>query len=159
MLFFHYMETLYTFFNKKEQDVTEILQSYLCILLQESKTYFQEEMMSSHIFLSRQNEICFKFESLIKQFSSSKHTIDFYANKLNISAVYLAECIKHSSGKTFKKVLNEYVILEAKSVLTHTTKSIKEISFLLGYSEPSNFTSFFKKETGQTPNQYRLTKT
>lgn len=153
-LFFHYMESIYQCFHREEYQSVEVLKSYLSIVLFESKSYFSTEHIQN-TFSSRSSEICYRFESLVKTYANSKHKIQFYANKLHISPVYLAECIKKQTGKTFKTVLNEYIVLEAKSLLVHTKDSIELISDRLGYSDASNFTSFFKRHVKETPNQYR----
>lgn len=153
-LFFHYTERLYQFFNKRDQNATEILKSYLSILLFESKSYFSKDFIQQS-FSSRPLEICYQFESLIKEHSYAKHPIDFYARKMNLSNVYLAECIKKITGKTFKTVLNEYIIIEAKSLLFHTQQTIESIAEQLGFSDASNFSSFFKRHTKTTPHKFR----
>jgi len=43
----------------------------------------------------------------------------------------------------------------AISYLTEKQKSIGEITYLLGYTEPANFGRSFKKWTGQTPGAFR----
>ncbi len=44
----------------------------------------------------------------------------------------------------------------AKQYLSERHRSIGEISYLLGFSEPSNFARSFKRWTGHTPNHFRL---
>ena len=44
---------------------------------------------------------------------------------------------------------------EAKSLLTHTDKSISEISSYLCFSSQAYFQNVFKKKYGITPNAYR----
>jgi AraC family transcriptional regulator, transcriptional activator of pobA len=49
----------------------------------------------------------------------------------------------------------ERILLEAKSLLTHTELNIAEISHNLQFDEPTNFSKFFKKYVGLTPLQFR----
>ncbi len=44
----------------------------------------------------------------------------------------------------------------ARQYLKESGRSVGEVSYLLGFSEPSNFTRSFKRWTGMTPNQYQL---
>ena len=46
-------------------------------------------------------------------------------------------------------------MIEAQRLLTHTSQSIKEIGFQLGFEDPSYFVRFFRKHTGQTPVAFR----
>ncbi|MGK4568403.1 helix-turn-helix domain-containing protein [Flavobacterium sp. 3HN19-14] len=73
-----------------------------------------------------------------------------YAKLLNISTPYLNECIKNSTSSSVSQLIHERVILEAKRLLYHTDKSVKEIAFELGYADYPYFTRLFRKVTGIT---------
>ena len=45
--------------------------------------------------------------------------------------------------------------MEAKNLLYHTSMSVKEIAFQLGFQSASHFFRFFKKHTGMSPLGYR----
>ncbi|WP_459209227.1 helix-turn-helix domain-containing protein [Aquimarina rhabdastrellae] len=155
-LFFHIMETMYLHFQSFSEDNLEIIRSYLTILLFESRKSLLKGSIKNS-FTSRYNEIAFSFEKCIKTSDDKRMPLDFYAEKLNISTVYLSECVKKATGKTAKQILIEYVILEATSLLLQSTKTIDEIAEQVGYSNTSNFGLFFKKHTGITPSAYRKT--
>ena len=44
---------------------------------------------------------------------------------------------------------------EARRYLDDPSKSVTEITFLLGFTDTSTFTRAFKRWTGRTPNEYR----
>ena len=46
-------------------------------------------------------------------------------------------------------------MLEAKRILAHTTESVKEIGYDLGFDEPTNFIKYFKKHSKFTPTEFR----
>jgi len=79
----------------------------------------------------------------------------FYAHELSLSAKRLNELTKNSFGKTINQIINDRLILEAKREISCREKPIKEISYELGFSEPSYFTRFFGKQTGCTPEDFR----
>ncbi|HCX88135.1 MAG TPA: hypothetical protein DG761_08920 [Gammaproteobacteria bacterium] len=58
-------------------------------------------------------------------------------------------------GLTFKALVEEVRRELAISYLTEKQKSIGEITYLLGYTEPANFGRSFKKWTGKTPGAFR----
>ncbi|CAM1343373.1 helix-turn-helix domain-containing protein [Tenacibaculum amylolyticum] len=152
--FFHLMEMLYNLFQDYNEENIEIIRSYLTILLFEGrKSFLKGDIQNSAT--SRYNEIAFSFENQIKASQNKRKPLDYYADKLNISTIYLAECVKRATGKTAKQILTEYVILEATSLLLQSMKTIDEIAFSVGYSSTSNFGLFFKKHTGMTPTEYR----
>ena len=54
-----------------------------------------------------------------------------------------------------KELIDERVVLEAKRMLVHTSNSIKEIGFDLGFDEPTNFIKYFRKHEEKTPIEFR----
>jgi len=48
-------------------------------------------------------------------------------------------------------------VLEAKRNLSFSKKSIKEISYELGFEDPAYFSRFFKNHTGAGPQEFRGT--
>ncbi|HEV7378521.1 MAG TPA: AraC family transcriptional regulator, partial [Dyadobacter sp.] len=80
---------------------------------------------------------------------------DFYARQLSISAKRLNELTRESFGKTISQLINDRLVLEAKREIGFIEKPIKEISYELGFSEPSYFTRFFGKQTGFAPQDFR----
>lgn len=141
-------------FKLTKKGSREIIQSYLNIFLHKAKR--ELDMAEAGKLLStRADQITFNFENLLKRTSHKRQSLKYYADQLNISAVYLAECVKKVSGKTAKQVIDEYVILEAKSLLKHAEQSIAEIAYVLGFSDNSNFVKYFKKQTGQTPKVFK----
>ena len=89
-----------------------------------------------------------------KRFSETRNAKD-YAAFLNMSYKRLNEISKAISGKTAKGFIDSYAVLEIKRRLATTELSIKELTYLSGFDEPTNFVKFFKKHTGQTPSQFR----
>lgn len=152
--FINQMEKIYDCFHNLDKDNLEIIRSHLTILLFEAKRMFLNGVVKS-VANSRVEEIAFLFESLITQTKIKKQKLEYYAEKLSFSTIYLAECVKKATRKTAKQIITEYLILESKSLLTQSTKTIDDIAFQLGYNDTSNFTTFFKKNTGNTPSQYR----
>ena len=58
---------------------------------------------------------------------------------------------------SYKDLLEETRRQLALQYLRDSRRSIGEITYLLGFSEPSNFTRAFKRWTGKSPVQYRMT--
>ena len=53
------------------------------------------------------------------------------------------------------KIINERIVLEAKRQILHSTLSIKEVAFQLGFEDPSYFVKFFKRMTGKMPKEFK----
>jgi AraC family transcriptional activator of pobA len=96
-----------------------------------------------------------KYQAKIDERFRELHEVGAYASLLNISAGHLSEVVKAQSGKAAIAHIHERLVLEARRMLFHTQHSLKEIAFDLGFSDPSYFNRFFKRETGVTPADYR----
>ena len=85
------------------------------------------------------------------------HQLDVvdYARELGYSARTLSRACRLASGQTAKQILNDRFVLEAKRLLVHTTMTAASISSQLGFSEPTNFTKFFSRNTDMSPTDFR----
>jgi AraC-like DNA-binding protein len=52
-------------------------------------------------------------------------------------------------------LIRQRVLTEAKRALVFTGQPIHEISYDLGFADPSHFARFFRKQTGTTPQAFR----
>ena len=91
---------------------------------------------------------------LIERLTESKPDQVSIARELNVSVRQLQRELQ-DRGVTFKGLVEEVRRDLAISYLSEKTKSIGEITYLLGYTEPANFGRSFKKWTGQTPAAFR----
>ena len=84
-------------------------------------------------------------------------TVNFFAEKLNLSPNYLSDLLKNITGKNAQAHIQESLVERAKELLSTTNLSIKEIAYDLGFEYPQSFSTMFKKNTQQTPLQsFRL---
>lgn len=77
------------------------------------------------------------------------------AERVFLSPYHFIRLFKKSTGKTPHEYLIDLRINHAKYYLKTTEKSVKEIAFLCGFSNESNFCNSFRKQIGSTPLQYR----
>lgn len=119
-------------------------------------------VISQYLAESRITEKYSRFETITKQFKTALE-LNFttikspgaYADILNISSSYLNECVKTATGNSVSCYIQQRVILEAKRLLYHSDKSIKEIALELGYDDYSYFTRLFSKIVQMTPLAFR----
>jgi len=70
------------------------------------------------------------------------------------NATYLSELFKQEVGQTFTQYLTELRIRKAKELMLHSSLKIYEISDMVGYNNPTYFSSIFKRTTGMTPSDF-----
>ncbi len=104
---------------------------------------------------SRKVVIYNDFMSLVASHYQQRHDASFYAEKLCVSMRYLSKITNDVVGIAPKQVIIDYIIQEAKVLLNTTNMSIQQISNKLGFSSQTVFSLCFKKNTMQTPNDYR----
>lgn len=98
--------------------------------------------------LSRFEVVARAFKTLLeKNFTTMKRPA-FYADALKISIPYLNECVKTATGFSVSHHIQQRVVLEAKRLLYHSGKSVKEIAVELGYDDHAYFSRLFKKVEG-----------
>jgi len=107
------------------------------------------------LHVSRKRKTIEGFLGLVDEYYSENFPVSFYAGKLNITTTYLSRLVNEVYDKSVSEFINERVVLEAKRIIRLSSKSIKEISFELGFEDPSYFSRFFKKHVQLTPVQYR----
>lgn len=94
------------------------------------------------------------FESLLEDRYLELKTPQAYADLLNISSRHLNRICQSTLGKTASDVIFDRVLLEARRLLVHGSKSIAEVSLQLGYEDASYFSRIFKKRSGETPTEF-----
>ncbi|MFK7949002.1 MAG: AraC family transcriptional regulator [Saprospiraceae bacterium] len=95
------------------------------------------------------------FQKLIKKNIYQTKNIQEYAMELNISTVHLNRICQALVQKSALQVVHEYLLIEAKKHLLGTSNSIAEISYFLGFKDPSHFSKFFRKIMGMSPRDFR----
>jgi len=74
---------------------------------------------------------------------------------LNKSPKTLSNVFSKIGQKTPLQYINDRKMLEARRLLKYTDKSVKEITYELGYEDVQTFSRFFKKQEGISPTYFR----
>lgn len=78
------------------------------------------------------------------------------AMAMNYSDAYFCKLFKQCFGQNFTSYLTQYRINEAKKLLAVPSNHIKNIGMMVGYSDSNYFTKVFKRISGMSPTEYRL---
>ncbi|GEN75426.1 AraC family transcriptional regulator [Chryseobacterium hagamense] len=95
------------------------------------------------------------FSELVNRHYKEHKTTAPYAEKLNLTANYLNSLVKTQLGISAGTLIKNRIILEAERLLLHTTLSVTEISYELGFTDNSHFGKYFKSVKGISPKSYR----
>ena len=131
-------------------------------LLQLFLIYCHNNLNFNSVQLDEENaSVCIlrDFKSLIEEKYQDWHQVRDYAKEIHISAKHLSQTVKNITGKTAKTLIQDRLILEAKRLLLHSSLTIKEIAYQIGFTEPLHFSGFFKKKVHISPSGFRNQKT
>ena len=83
------------------------------------------------------------------------HFTSDYADLMYIPLKRLNRACKSVTGKTAGKIISDRLDFEAKRLLYYSSFTVKEISYELGFSDPTYFIKFFRLNNGISPNVFR----
>lgn len=95
------------------------------------------------------------FKDFLEAGFRSQKQVGSYARQMLVTEKRLNQATAKILGKTPKEIIDDRVMLEAKRLLSHTTENVKEISYRLGFEEPTNFIKYFRKHSNNTPIEFR----
>ena len=85
---------------------------------------------------------------------NDKFTVQDFAAILHVHPVHLTNVVKIATGRTPCSFYKEKLTATAKTLLADRSLTISEIAYLLTF-DTSNFSKFFKRNTGLTPKKFR----
>ncbi len=129
-------------------------------------SYLFQLFITAHRSYSRQNliitetnrsntSILERFKKLIEIHHKTLHGVREYADMLHVTPSHLNRLIKQQSQKTASSIIQERLLIEIKSLLKYSDKTISEIAYELNFSDVAHFSHFFKQMTSQTPKQFQ----
>ena len=125
-----------------------------------TRYYDRQFITRSHI----NSDILSRFENLLDEYFKTDlpqreglPTVKYCADKLHLSPNYLGDLLKKETGKSAQEHVQLKLIETAKEKMYEKDKSVSQIAYELGFEYPQYFSRLFKKRTGMTPNEYRLT--
>ncbi|WP_322969182.1 helix-turn-helix domain-containing protein [Faecalibacter sp. LW9] len=135
--------------------IDDIIEHYFIIILFHITSIVEEDINKQYAEMTRQQKIVNDFIYLVSENYLEEKDIKYYAIKLSITVRYMSSVIKSETGKTPQQFMNEFILNEAKALLASTNKNIKEIAYLLKFSDQFSFSHFFKRHQKISPSDYR----
>jgi len=136
-------------FNHYEQKLLLLALTYrLCSI-------YNRKLMANRDSIGRRNETFMRLLQFIEQYYMQERGVEFYADKLCLSPKYLSALSKSICGYTVQKLVFKAIVRKSISLLKNTQRNIQEIADELNFPNASYFGTFFKKQTGMSPQQYR----
>lgn len=144
-----------TRFGGPAQETHALLRHQLCALLLRLARAQRRQQEGQPVAAPAELDRFRRFQSLVERSFRCWHHVSAYANALGCTEKTLTRAALAVAGTTAKAFIAGRVSLEAKRLLVHTTLQVAVIAVDLGFSDPSNFVKFFKRQTGCTPLEFR----
>ncbi len=136
--------------NSLREESMELLMRLLFV-----KVYELAAFPSSDMSMYGYIDSLLNLRSMIYRHPEEKWTVARMANQLSLSLSHFQRLYR----QTFRVTCNSDVIQSklqyAKTALTATSDTVREIASQCGYENEEHFMRQFKKEVGMTPTQYR----
>ncbi|WPQ61978.1 AraC family transcriptional regulator [Chitinophaga sancti] len=163
---FAVFEQLYLLLKKEYESTSfyrnKVIGNLFVVLLLKIKEFFWKDYnpiyegnRSSQIVKTFKRGLEKHYRDMSRGVIDKPFRVQEYAASQGLHPNYLSNVIKTKTGKSISTWVSEKTIAEAKSLLQNSTKSIKEIAYLLGFGESTHFSNYFKKHTRQSPVVYR----
>ncbi len=136
----------------------EILGRQLQIFLLDLWEIYHKAIDNSHPADINAALLFTRFMNMLPTYSKTEREVNFYADKLCVSAKYLSEVVKKNSGHPASYWINGYAMQEILSLLRHPDLTLAEISNQMNFYNPAHFTRFVKKQTGCSPSELKQSK-
>ena len=101
------------------------------------------------------NRLIQKAKDYINQCYDTNITLETICNSIAVSKNYFCYLFKRVMGVGIWDYLTHIRVEKAKELLIQSNLKSYEISYKVGYDNPSYFTKTFKKQTGLTPQEFR----
>lgn len=141
----------------KNEAINHIFSALLCEIFYNLSHALKEKHnhQSTDNYSPQAYELFHQFIKLLSDDKGAHHSVNYFAEKLCCTPQYFYKKIKSISGKTPTEIIDSFVIELIKEELLSTEKSNKEIAADFNFPTPSFFGTFFKRNTGVTPLQFR----
>lgn len=137
----------------------DLMVSHIDLLLHYSNRFYNRQ------FLTRKpinNDLLAQLEQILNDYFTTQMidnkglpTVQFIANAVHLSPNYLSDLLRNITGQNAQQFIQNHLIEKAKELLITTNLSSSEIAYQLGFEYSQSFSKLFKKNTNQTPLEYR----
>jgi AraC-like DNA-binding protein len=142
--------------SHEDRSREEMVRTYLKLLLMKLTRLWKVQHLSTTAGGHNNNlEFFRRFTRLVETCYKEKHGVAEYADLLAISPKTLTHKFRKMNLPQPNEVIKSRIVLEAKRLLVHSSKTVKQIAHELGYEDPAYFSRLFFIKTGESPLGFR----
>jgi AraC family transcriptional activator of pobA len=96
-----------------------------------------------------------RFSRVLERDFAAYHDAGHYADALAMPQATLSHALSQIVGKSTKELVTERVMLEAARLLRFTDRTVGQVAWQTGFSDPLYFSRAFKRHHGAPPTAFR----
>lgn len=96
-----------------------------------------------------------RFNRLVNTHFREHWAVQRYADELGVTSQHLNYICRQLQGCSALQLIHQRLMLEARRYLSYTTLTVSEVGYQLGFTDPSYFSRFFRRSTGEVPQAFR----
>lgn len=116
---------------------------------------YKKKCNDSRPVTDRGETVLLAFLFSLKDKVRQNRQVKFYAQEQCLSVRYFSKLIKEKTGYGPLEIITKASMKEAMELLADTSLTIKEVSYMLNFPNPSFFGRWFKHYQGVTPAAFR----
>ncbi len=157
-IFVSLMQQIRDELHKKHDELQDaIIVGYIELMLNFCQRFYNRQFITRKL---ENSDLLMKFDGLLRdyyernmQLTLGIPTVQYFADKLCMSANYFGDLIKKTTGDTASNYIREHIIQRIKNELASGV-GISQVAYKLGFDYPQHMSRLFKKHCGYTPTEY-----
>lgn len=144
------------------EDLSDVLDKTLDLLDLEVVFQILDEMIDVCIGAHRM-EISETISGIVEQIAQyieenyhEEFSLNTLAKRFFVDSSYLSKAFRQQKGENLMSYIARQKVIKAKQFIEEGNVSLMEISFLVGYDDYNYFSRVFKKITGMSPREYKI---
>lgn len=137
----------------------DLMVSQLELLLNYANRFYNRQFITRK---TASSDLLVKLDNLLTDYFNSNKvselglpSVQYIADKLNVSANYLSDMLRSLTGQTTQQHIHNKLIDKAKETLATTNLTVSEIAYQLGFEHSQSFSKLFKSKTNLSPLEFR----
>lgn len=115
----------------------------------------KNEMEEKATILSKRDLVMMEFMKLVWEYACTEHEVEYYADKLCLSAKHLTRLVKEAISKTPHEIICDELLKYAMKKLEDDEVTVGQLAEEMHFADQASFSKFFKKHTKISPMEYR----
>lgn len=138
-----------------KREIVRNIISMLCYSVSEIVDSSKRADIYESIISTKHAMVYERFMRLLVENYATQRGVAFYAEQLSLTPKYFSRIISDFSGRSAAGWIDEYVMIEAKTLLKFSRMTIAQISEYLNFASQSFFGRYFKHHAGVSPGEFR----